>query len=127
MEEMCIWKVSENDRLCGFCTYHGGCESREMHETVEEAGRRYMSVIFGITGRDVRERSREREVVCARNMLFYQLNQDGYTLSEIGRFIGFDHATVYHGREQMKNMLEYSGMYPYEMSIWEKFQKSIAI
>lgn len=113
--------------MCEYCTYHGGCETREMHETVEEAGRRYVSVICGITGRDIRERTREREVVWARNMVFYQLAQDGFSLSEIGRFMGFDHSTVIHGREQMKNMLTYCSMYPAEMNVWGKFQKSIAI
>lgn len=127
MEEMCIWKVNEDDRRCDLCSYNGGCEVREKKETIEEAGRRYLSVMYGIIGRDVREKTRERSVVYARDMVFYQLQEDGFSQPQIGSFFGFDHATVFHGKQQMKNVLAYSSMYPYEMSIWEKFQKSIAI
>lgn len=124
---MCIWKVGEEERHCELCTYRGGCEMREMKETVEEAGRRYVSVLCGILGRDVRERSRERQLVWARNMVFYQLVQDGFSQSEIGGYMGYDHATVFHGKEQMKNMLKFPGMYVEEMAIWNKFQKSISL
>lgn len=127
MEKMCIWKVEESERRCDLCLYNGGCETRDKKETVEDVGNRYISIMYAITGRDIRERTRERYVVNARNMVFYQLQEDGFSQPQIGSFFGFDHSTVFHGKEWVKNMLDYSGMYPDEVSVWDKFQKSIAI
>lgn len=122
---MCIWKVVEGERNCAFCSYYGGCEVREKVIPLEEIGGKYVSVLSDILGRDIRERSRERMLVWARNMAFYQLAKDGYSLGSIGRFMGFDHATVIHGRRQAENMLNLPGMYKEEYGIWLKFQKTI--
>lgn len=100
---------------------------REKKETVEEVGNRYISIMYAITGRDIRERTRERYVVNARNMVFLQMLEDGFTQTQVGKFIGFDHSSVFHGKEQVKLMLLYSRLYPNEMAVWDKFQKSIAI
>lgn len=124
---MCIWKVVEGDRHCAFCSYYGGCEVREVVVTVEEMGDKYVSVLSSILGRDIRERSRERMLVWCRNMAFYQLVKDGYTLWKIGSYMGFDHATVLHGKKQVENMLNLPGMYREEYGIWLKFQKSIGL
>lgn len=124
---MCIWNVDEGERHCELCAYNGGCESREVHETVEEVGRRYLSALCGIMGCDVREKSRKHEIVWARNMAFYQLTKDGFSLNKVGRFMGFNHSTVLYGRNQVEQMLKRPSMYREETAIWLKFQKSIAI
>lgn len=124
---MCIWNVNEGERHCELCAYNGGCESREVHETVEDVGRRYMAVLCGIMGMDVRDRTRKHEIVWARNMAFYQLTNDGFSLNKVGKFMGFNHSTVLYGRRQVEQMLKSPSMYKEETAIWLKFQRSIAI
>lgn len=122
---MCIWKVNEGERLCEYCSYYGGCEVRERVIPIGEKGDLYASVLSGIVGRDIRDHCRERLLVWSRNMAFYQLVKDGYTLWDVGRFMGFDHSTVFHGKKQVEIMLNYPGMYKEEYGIWLKFQKTI--
>ena len=125
MEEMCIWKVVEGERNCSFCSYYGGCEVRKKVITVEEIGGEYVSILSGIIGRNILERSRDRMLVWARNMVFYQLANDGYPICAIGRFMGFNHATVIYGKRQVENMLSFPGMYKEEYGVWLNFKKII--
>lgn len=122
---MCVWNVSEDERRCDICSYHGGCEVRERKRVIEEVGQRYLDVMNGIVGFDIKKRRRLREMVWARNMLFYQLVLDGFSLTRVGKFMGYDHATVYHGKEQVRNMLRFPVMFPDEMAVWQKFQELI--
>lgn len=122
---MCVWNVVEGDRMCEYCSYYGGCEVRERVAPIGDVGDRYVSVLSSLVGRNIRERSRDRLVVWARNMAFYQLVMDGYSLKKIGKFMGFNHTTVIHARKQVETMLEFPTMYKEETVIWLKFQKSI--
>lgn len=126
---MCIWNVNEAERHCDLCAYGGGCETREFHETktVEDVGRKYVAVLCGIMGMDVRDKTRKHEIVWARNMAFYQLTEDGFSLIKVGKFMGFNHSTVLYGRRQVEQMLKRPSMYKEETAIWQKFQRSIAI
>ena len=124
---MCIWRVVEGDRMCEYCSYYGGCEKREKVIPIEERGDRYVEVMNGIVGMDILDRCRLRPVVWARNMVFYQLVKDGYSQGQIGNLMGFDHSSVFHGKKQVENMLEMPGMYPEEIGMWQKFQKTIGI
>jgi len=127
LEEMCIWKVAQEDRRCEFCSYYGECEAHEASPPVDVVGAIYCEAMGGIIARDVRDKTRERNVVWARYMVFWQLTKDGFSLTEVGDFMGFDHTTVLHGRNQIETMLEMPKMYPTEARIWEKFQKSIEL
>lgn len=142
---MCIWKVAAEDRLCDFCTYVDGCESRPIvveekkeEELTEEepipevpdAEKHeiwwtYVHLMNGIVGEDIRSRRRKALVVWARNFVAYQLHLDGYSLNKIGYVINRDHATVVHALEGVKNVLVFHRAYPREMEIWNKFQKMI--
>ena len=120
---MCIWKVDESERHCDLCIYHGGCESRELSETVDEAGVRYVDVMRGVCGFDVRTRCRARDVVWARNMVCYQLLSDGFTETSVGRFVGLDHSTVHYIKGQVESMLQNPNYFRNEMAVWKKFQE----
>lgn len=122
---MCIWKVEESERHCDICMYRGGCENREIVETVDEAGARYSSVMLRVSGVDVRMRSRLREVVWARNMVCYQLLSDGFTEASVGRFVGLNHSTVHYIKGQVESMLQNPNYFRNEMAVWKKFQEGI--
>ena len=123
---MCIWKVEVEERHCEYCTYRGGCESYERVAPIDEAKQIYSGILSGLVGRDIMEQCRERDVVSARYILFYQLANDGYSQEKIGKCCGFDHSTVSYGKRQVENMLKFPGMYPVEMVIMHNFKKLIA-
>lgn len=124
---MCIWEVDESARLCEFCSYRGGCESYEKVTPVDEAGSLYANILSEIIGRNILERCRERSVVWARNILCYRLYLDGYSLHQIGKFVGVNHTTVLYGRNQVSNMLEMPSMYPDEIKLWERFTELLSL
>ena len=125
MEVMCIWKVNDSERHCEFCSYRGGCEEHEKVTPIEEAVPIYVGILSGLVGRDIMEQCRERDVVSARYILFYQLIKDGYSQEKIGKNCGFDHSTVCYGKRQVENMLRFPGMYPTEVILWQNFKKLI--
>lgn len=126
MEVMCIWEVKDEERHCEYCTYRGGCESYEKVTPISEAVSIYSGILSALVGRDIMVKSRERNVVSARYILFYQLIKDGYSQEKIGKNCGFDHSTVLHGKRQVENMLRFPSMYPIEMVILQNFNKLIA-
>ncbi len=65
--------------------------------------------------------SRERQNVLARSLVYYALKKQGYTLVEIGKRFGKDHATVLHGLRSLKNDLESKD--ELTVMVWEKFKK----
>ena len=68
---------------------------------------RIISIYSGI-GEDVLlKRSRKREVVFARHLLFYFVqNKTDLTLESIGEPFGFDHTTVLHGIKKINGYLD---------------------
>lgn len=118
---MCIWKVEESERKCEYCSYRGGCEEYEKVTLIEEAGPIYVGILSALVGRDIRERVREREIVWARYMACYRLVMDGYSLCQVGKFMGIDHSTVSHAKKQVAHMLDMPSMYPEEIILWKKF------
>ena len=122
---MCIWNVAEGDRKCDMCTYRGGCEERERVISIEEVASVYVEAMSEILGRDVLEKCREHMLVWARDMVFYQLVVDGFSVSEIGRQTGFNHSTVIHAKNVIDGMLSVPVAFRSEMFLWEKFQKAI--
>lgn len=123
---MCIWQVEESARKCEYCSYRGGCEEYEKVTPIDEAVSIYVGIMSALVGRDILERSREREMVWARNMVCYRLVLDGYSQNMIGKFIGLNHATVCYAKKQVGNMLDRPSMYPKETKLWEKFTKLLS-
>lgn len=124
---MCIWKVAKADRHCEFCSYYGSCEAHDSSLPIDVAGEMYFDIMSGIIGMDVSERRRQRPLVWARYIVFWQLILDGYSYGCVGKYMGFDHSTVFHGKKQVDRMLEIPKMYSNEYGIWLKFQKSIEL
>lgn len=124
---MCVWKVDESERNCEYCSYSGGCEERERVIPIEEPGALYAGILSALVGSNILAHSRKRELVWARNMACYRLVMDGYSQGQVGKFMGLNHATVFHGKEQVANMLEMPSMYPTEVRVWEKFTELLSL
>ena len=123
---MCVWKVEEKDRRCEYCTYNGGCERypegggrRDFREVAEF----YVTTMSDIVGRDIRLRSRKQLVVWARNMVAYQLRQEGYVTTDIGKTLGLDHSTITHCQGKVRDMLANPRLYVSEMRVWREFKE----
>ena len=75
-----------------------------------------------ILGEPVQFKSRESKFVWARTMVAYQLTQEGFSLTETGRMIGKNHATIIHMRKKMEDALAYHYAYKDIVDIWKQFQ-----
>lgn len=142
---MCIWKVSEMDRHCDFCTYNKCYERKSLFirkEAEEKAEEEvlpeipdaekheiwwtYLHIMNQILGGDIRSRCRRAELVWGRNFVAYQLHKEhGYSFVKIGYVINRDRTTVMYAISTVKQFLCYRRMYPKQLLIWEKFQKMI--
>lgn len=122
---MCIWNCKEDDRKCVFCTYRGGCEMYPIEydpsAELSKIGLGYVKSMNEIVGADILEPSRRRDVVWARNMVAYRLNQDGLSFEKIGKVLNRDHSTVFHSVMRCKDIFKYPSMYREELALWETF------
>lgn len=122
---MCIWKVSEEDRLCEYCSYRKGCEKYPIKRLPDGMAGWYVSVMCEIVGGNILEKSRKWNLVWGRNIVAYSLANKGFSLSKIGGYLGMDHSTVLHCRRQVEQMLKAPCMYRAETEIWNIFNKAI--
>ena len=67
--------------------------------------------------------SRKAENVFIKSIVAYQLHEEGYTYSEIGRTIGMSHATIIHYVNKMDDMFSLPQMYTTEISQYEQFKE----
>ena len=62
---------------------------------------------FGISLEEMQSRSREKEIVTARQIAMYFMYYSGkYSLGTVGKFFDRDHTTVIHSLNQVKNFME---------------------
>jgi len=62
---------------------------------------------YGITLEEMKDRSRRSEVVNVRQALMYCLKEKTpMGLSQIGKILGFDHATVLHAHRKISGLIE---------------------
>ena len=118
---MCIWKVSENERMCMFCTYMDGCEKRPPQSMASW----FIDVMNGIVGGDILDNDRRKVYVWARNIVAYQLRRMGMTQEQIGSVMGLNHSTVHHCLVSMEKMLTFPKMYSNEYSMYNEFLRKI--
>jgi hypothetical protein len=52
------------------------------------------------------QKNRKREIVHRRIYLFRKLREDGHTLKGIGNLFNMNHATILHGLNTYKNLVE---------------------
>lgn len=121
---MCVWKVDESDRLCIYCTFWGGCESRE-REVFELDAEEAVEKMNEIVPEDLFSPCRRANIVWARYMVEYYLRMLGYSLNKIGGLFNRDHSTVVHSVKEVKKMLKAPALYREEAKIWSKFQEKL--
>lgn len=56
---------------------------------------------------DIMKRSRERHLVDVRHTFMVSLRKRGYKTTDIGRYLGKDHATVIHATKKIKELCDY--------------------
>jgi hypothetical protein len=54
----------------------------------------------------VRQKVRDRELICYRQAMFYYLHGMGYTLVSISKYFGFNHATIIHSISKIKSFID---------------------
>lgn len=54
----------------------------------------------------VKQRVRDRDLICYRQAMFYHLHNMGYTLVGISKYFGFNHSNVLYGISKIKNFIE---------------------
>lgn len=127
---MCIWKVSESDRRCEYCSYRGGCEKYPEgveKEDIRSVADRYVRAMSEIVGQDILMRTRSSLLVWARNMVAYQLRREGYTVTAVGSCLGLNHSSVTHCMSRVNEMLSHPIFYPRETRIWQKFKETLSL
>lgn len=67
--------------------------------------------------------SRKMENVFIKSIVSYQLHEEGYSYSEIGRTIGMSHATIIHYVNKMEDMFSLPQMYESEITQYEQFKE----
>lgn len=85
----------------------------------------YVRVMNEIVGRDVREKSKCRDVVWGRFVVIHRLAMEGLPLTYIGRLFGIRHCSVIYARDSVDRLLASPRFFPYEMSVYSEFYKRI--
>ena len=82
-------------------------------------------MVSKIFGNGILTRVKDYECVLGRRFIAYQMKEEGYSYSAIGRHLLRHHASVMHMCKMMEDVLEYPDIFKLEMAYWEEFQKKI--
>ena len=91
---------------------------------IDETFAKYHKAMLDVSGEDCTERTRRRSVVWARNIVAWQMTEDCFTTTQIGRCLGLDHSTVCHCRDAVKEMLGVS-YYAWDAMVLAKMAEAI--
>lgn len=67
--------------------------------------------------------SRNYQLTLGRRFIAYQMVQDGYSYSAVGRYLIRHHASIMHMCRMMEDVLRFQ--FKPEMSYWNEFQKRL--
>ena len=115
----------ERLRLYAWLSLRMGWNSTPKTGCREERLQHYVEVMNGIVGADIRERSRKREIVVARNIVMHRMLVEGATQTWVGEQFGMGHCAVIVARRMVENMLMMPRAYMDEMTIYRKFNDKI--
>ncbi len=92
-----------------------------LHPELREIGR-IVSVYYNLTLDSMRQRTRKRSIIVARQVaMTLSFQKTDYSLSRIGSFFGgFDHATVIHSRKAISDLYETDRRFRGEVDHLEK-------
>lgn len=95
------------------------------YETRDQRLHQLAAKMQAISGQDVRT-NRKPAAVNARYVFSLIATQEGFTQSEIGRFLGRDHSTVHYMLGQMGRAFELPHQYPDTIALYNQFVNAIS-
>jgi len=78
--------------------------------------------ITGVSEEDILGRNRKRRISDARHLYFLVLQENGFRISDISRLSGRNHATVIHGINSFKDLLQTGDSM---INLWYSMSKKI--
>lgn len=87
------------------------CQMFQKDKNVNLRASRLAEVIKDLTDIDIFNKSRALYESTLRYMAMYQLYEEGYSESQIGRAFDMNHSTVHYGLKKYKSMLECPNMW----------------
>lgn len=82
----------------------------------------YVSLMNEVTGLNIKDHTRRRDVVWGRYIVIHELLEDGWSSTSAGNVFGMDHSSVSHAKAQVAMMLDMPNMYSMEYDIYKKFK-----
>lgn len=92
---------------------------------IDESFTKYRDAMKRETGVDCTERTRRAATVWARNIVAFEMMNDGYVHTEIARRLGLSHTTLVYCKANVLSMLENPQFYRKEMKMYQLFKQAI--
>lgn len=100
-------------------------DSMKMDESDDSRFKTLLTIATELCGTGIMTRTVEHMSSLGRNMIAYQLRQEGYSLIRIGKMLGRNHSSVLAMEKRMKDVLAFPHIMPHENEIWNKFQEKL--
>lgn len=86
---------------------------------------RLAEVMEGLTGCDVRKRSRRADIIRARCVFVFVSRAEGFSQCDIGFFLGLDHSSVCYLEKKMGDVLALPVAYQDYIALYNQFTTAI--
>lgn len=99
-----------------------------LHVTREHDGSRFatlLKIAEEMFGKGILSNSRNFPFVLGRRFIVYQMREEGYSYSVIGRHLIRHHASIMHMQKMMEDIFNYPGVFGLEMAYWDEFQQKL--
>lgn len=73
-------------------------------------------------GQGILSNSRDYTLVLGRRFIAYQMIEEGYSYSTIGRFLSKSHSSIMHMQKMMDDVFRYPEAFKLELAYWKQFQ-----
>lgn len=100
-------------------------ESLKERDTINERFAILYGIINEVVGGDILSPRRDLYLVLGRRIVAYQLKQEGYPITKIGRCLGKHHASVLHMVSMMEDVFRYPGTFNMDEVYWDRFTKKL--
>ena len=97
-------------------------DSMKIDESDDSRFKTMLSIATELCGTGIMTKTIEPMSSLGRNMIAYQLRQEGYKTTEIGRLLKRDHSTVVYMISMIHDLVEYPNVFVEEEAIWNRFQ-----
>lgn len=119
----CVWNVTEEDRLCRYCTRNAHCVLARKNGVLPST--QYLEVMNDLVGEDIRKKGHHTRLAHCRYMVMYQMSRDGFSQDCISRVVQRARCIVPYGKTMVADMLSVPLSYSWEAEIWHKYEETI--